>query len=174
MTVFVLVMLPATAMVVWAIAVERRLRALDEDAGRAMQQVGVREASRLDTVAVLLELSCDYTHRQAPQMEAARGQRCVLTTAATAADVAAQDALAEEALRYIGQTRECCPAFARDAAYVRAVAELDCCRQMLSASRRRYNEAAARFNAAQHRFPDQLIAGAMGLHDRKLLPETAA
>ena len=174
MTVFVLVTLLATVLVIWAIAVERRLRALDVDAGRAMQQVGVREASRLDTVAALLELSCDYTHRHAPQMEATRGQRRVLTTTATAADVAAQDALAEEALRYIRQTRESCPAFAQDAAYVRAVAELDCCRQMLSASCRSYNEAAARFNAAQRRFPDRLIAGAMGLHDRTLLPETAA
>ena len=39
MRTFVLILLPAAALVVWAIVEERKLRAMDSGAGKAMQQV---------------------------------------------------------------------------------------------------------------------------------------
>ena len=45
MRTFVLILLPAAALVVWAIVEERKLRAMDSGAGKAMQQVGVRLAA---------------------------------------------------------------------------------------------------------------------------------
>ena len=58
MRTFVLILLPAAALVVWAIVEERKLRAMDSGAGKAMQQVGVRLAACLDAVAALLDLTC--------------------------------------------------------------------------------------------------------------------
>ena len=57
MRTFVLILLPAAALVVWAIVEERKLRAMDSGAGKTMQQVGVRLAACLDAVAALLALS---------------------------------------------------------------------------------------------------------------------
>lgn len=173
MTGFALVLLLAAGLTAWGITEARRLRTLDESAGRAMRQIGAQVASRFDAVAALLELSCDYTARKAPGIEDVRDQRSVLSTADDAETLARQEVLTEEMLGYIRQVRSDYPAFGQDAGYVRAAAALDCCRQMLTVSRARYNEAAGRVNAEQRRFPARLVAGAMGLHCRALLPETA-
>ena len=132
MRTFVLILLPAAALVVWAIVEERKLRAMDSGAGKAMQQVGVRLAACLDAVAALLDLTWDYTARQAPQAETVRRS---------------------------------------DAAYIRAMAAIDCGRQMLRSSHQQYNDAAERFNAALRRMPARLIAGLMGFRPRTLLPD---
>ena len=94
MRTFVLILLPAAALVVWAIVEERKLRAMDSGAGKAMQQVGVRLAACLDAVAALLDLTWDYTARQAPQAETVRSGQGVIVSASQAADVTAQEALA--------------------------------------------------------------------------------
>ena len=101
MRTFVLILLPAAALVVWAIVEERKLRAMDSGAGKAMQQVGVRLAACLDAVAALLDLTWDYTARQAPQAETVRSGQGVIVSASQAADVTSQEALALDALRYV-------------------------------------------------------------------------
>lgn len=99
MRTFVLILLPAAALVVWAIVEERKLRAMDSGAGKTMQQVGVRLAACLDAVAALLDLTWDYTARQAPQAETVQSGQGVIVSASQAADVTAQEALALDALR---------------------------------------------------------------------------
>ena len=161
MRTFVLILLPAAALVVWAIVEERKLRAMDSGAGKAMQQVGVRLAACLDAVAALLDLTWDYTARQAPQAETVRSGQGVIVSASQAADVTAQEETV--AVQY--------PALRSDAAYIRAMAAIDCGRQMLRSSHQQYNDAAERFNAALRRMPARLIAGLMGFRPRTLLPD---
>ena len=106
MRTFVLILLPAAALVLWAIVEERKLRAMDSGAGKAMQQVGVRLAACLDAVAALLDLTWDYTARQAPQAETVRSGQGVIVSASQAADVTAQEALALDALRDVAPSRQ--------------------------------------------------------------------
>ena len=157
MRTFVLILLPAAALVVWAIVEERKLRAMDSGAGKAMQQVGVRLAACLDAVAALLDLTWDYTARQAPQAETVRSGQGVIVSASQAADVTAQEALALDALRYVETVAVQYPALRSDAAYIRAMAAIDCGRQILRSSHQQYNDAAERFNAALRRMPARLI-----------------
>ena len=172
MRAFVLILLPAAALVAWAIVVERKLRAMDSGAGCAMQQVGVRLASCLDAVAALLDLTWDYTARQAPQAETVRGGRQrVIVPGSQAADVTVQETAARDALRYVADVTAQYPAMAGDAAYIRAMAAIDCGRQMLQSSHETYNEAAGRFNSALRRMPTRFIAGLMGFRPRTLLPD---
>lgn len=171
MRTFVLILLPAAALVVWAIVEERKLRAMDSGAGKTMQQVGVRLAACLDAVAALLDLTWDYTARQAPQAETVRSGQGVIVSASQAADVTVQEALALDALRYVETVAVQYPALRSDAAYIRAMAAIDCGRQMLRSSHRQYNDAAERFNAALRRMPARLIAGLMGFRPRTLLPD---
>lgn len=165
MRTFVLILLPAAALVVWAIVEERKLRAMDSGAGKTMQQVGVRLAACLDAVAALLDLTWDYTARQAPQAETVRSGQGVIVSASQAADVTAQEALALDALRYVETVAVQYPALRSDAAYIRAMAAIDCGRQMLRSSHQQYNDAALR------RMPARLIAGLMGFRPRTLLPD---
>ena len=171
MRTFVLILLPAAALVVWAIVEERKLRAMDSGAGKAMQQVGVRLAACLDAVAALLDLTWDYTARQAPQAETVRSGQGVIVSASQAADVTAQEALALDALRYVETVAVQYPALRSDAAYIRAMVAIDCGRQMLRSSHQQYNDAAERFNAALRRMPARLIAGLMGFRPHTLLPD---
>lgn len=171
MRAFVLILLPAAALVVWAIVEERKLRALDSGAGNAMQQVGVRLASCLDAVAALLDLTCDYTAQQAPQMETVRSCQRVIVSASQAADVTAQEELARDALWYVESVAAQYPALKSDAAYIRAMAAIDCGRQMLQGSHQQYNIAAERFNTVLRRMPARLITGLMGFRPRTLLPD---
>ena len=165
MRTFVLILLPAAALVVWAIVEERKLRAMDSGAGKAMQ------AACLDAVAALLDLTWDYTARQAPQAETVRSGQGVIVSASQAADVTSQEALALDALRYVETVAVQYPALRSDAAYIRAMAAIDCGRQMLRSSHQQYNDAAERFNAALRRMPARLIAGLMGFRPRTLLPD---
>mgnify|MGYP004596358947 FL=1 len=172
MMAFVLILLPAAALVAWAIVVERKLRTMDSGAGKAMQQVGVRLAACLDAVAALLDLTWDYTARQAPQAENMRGRQGVIVSTSQAADVTAQEALAQDALQYVAGVTAQYPALAGDAAYIRAMAAIDCGRQMLQSSHEKYNDAAGRFNDALCQLPTRLIAGLMGFRPRTLLPDS--
>ena len=171
MRTFVLILLPAAALVVWAIVEERKLRAMDSGAGKAMQQVGVRLAACLDAVAALLDLTWDYTARQAPQAETVRSGQGVIVSASQAADVTSQEALALDALRYVETVAVQYPALRSDAAYIRAMAAIDCGRQMLRSSHQQYNDAAERFNAAlamTSALPERAFTGA---YERLLVEE---
>ena len=159
----------ATA-VIWAVSARRRLAVLDENAGNAMNQIGVQLASRLDAVTALVDLTKRYADQEFRTMTAAIRSRCgAITASSTPDEVAKQEGMISETLDRVSMVAERHPELKADGNYARCMNAVDSYEKMVRTSRLIYNDSVTRLNREIRMFPASLLAGILGFRQRAYL-----
>ena len=158
------------AAVIWTVSVRRRLTVMDENAGNAMNQIGVQLSSRLDALAALLDLTKRYAgHESRTMIETIRSRRSVITAASTPDEVMKQESMISETLDRVCAVAERYPALKADESYAKCMNAVDSYEKMVRTSRLIYNDSVTKLNRELQMFPASLLAGALGFRQRAYL-----
>ena len=145
----------ATVVLVF-LSARHSLRTMDENAGRAMKQIGTHLSTRFDAVLALLALA-----------EQLRLRRRVIGPSSTPEEVRQQEQLLDDVLAAVSTTADRHPGLRTDEAYSRLFGTSDCCEQMLRTSRLLYNDAVTRLDRAVRSFPTSWAARLCGVKRRQ-------
>lgn len=157
-------------LVVWAISVQRRLVAMDENINNAMGQIGVQLSSRFDALTALLDLTKGYAaHESQTLIETIKSRRSVITATSTPDDVLKQEGVIAEALGRISMVTENYPELKADQNYIKCMEAVDNYEKMVRSSRLIYNDSVTKLNREIRMFPVSLLAGVFGIHRREYL-----
>ena len=155
---------------VWLTSTKRRLAAMEENIGNAMNQLGVQMSSRFDALFSLLAIARLYAPHEAQTLiEAVRVRRSAITACSTPEDVIRQRDVIADAAMCLSALTEQYPDITRDADYQKRVDAVICYGRMVRTSALIYNDSAAKLNRELHRFPTLLIAGLLGSRERAYL-----
>ena len=157
-------------LVLWAVSVQRRLVAMDENINNAMSQIGVQLSSRFDALTALLDLTKGYAaHESETLIETIRSRRSVITATSTPDDVLKQEGVISEALGRISMVAERYPELKADKGYAKCMDAVDSYEKMVRTSRLIYNDSVTKLNREIRMFPVSLIAGMLGFRQRDYL-----
>lgn len=156
-----------------AISIRRRLKAMEENINHAMWQIGVQFSSRFDALAALLHLAKKYSIRETqPLAEAILSGRYAITATSTPDDVQKQWAVLSEILSQIFEIAEQYPQLKADAAYEKCCTALESYEKMIRTSCLIYNDSVSKFNRELHLFPASLLGRICGFQQKAYLEET--
>ena len=171
--IFAIVLL--VVLVLWAVSVQRRLVAMDENINNAMSQIGVQLSSRFDALTALLDLAKGYAaHESQTLIETIKSRRSVITAKSTPQDVLQQEGVISEALGRISMVAERYPELKADKGYAKCMDAVDSYEKMVRTSRLIYNDSADKFNQAIRQMPAVLVAGLLGFRRREHLEESTS
>ena len=159
------------AAVIWTVSVRRRLTVMDENAGNAMNQLGVQLSSRFDALTALLDLTGGgYADRESRTMiETIRSRRSAINAASTPDEVVKQEGMISDALGRVCAVAERHPELKADGNYARCMNAVDSYEKMVRTSRLIYNDSVTKLNRELRMFPTSLLAGALGFRPRAYL-----
>ena len=158
------------AAVIWTVSVRRRLTVMDENAGNAMNQIGVQLSSRLDALAALLDLTKGYAdHESRTMIETIRSRRSVITAASTPDEVMKEESMISETLDRVCAVAERYPALKADESYAKCMNAVDSYEKMVRTSRLIYNDSVTKLNRELRMFPTSLLGSMFGFHQRDYL-----
>lgn len=159
--------------VIWAVLVQRRLVAMDENINNAMSQIGVQISSRFDALIALLDITKGYAAEESQILiDAIKPHRSVITAQSTPADVAAQEGVISEALDRVTMIVEQYPELKTNKNYVKYRNAVDSYEKMMRTSRLIYNDSVSKFNRELRMFPTSLLGRIFGFCQRNYM-ETA-
>lgn len=159
--------------ILWAISVQRRLAAMDENINNAMSQIGVQLASRFDALTALLDLAKGYAaHESQTLIETIKSRRSVITASSTPEDVVKQEGVISEALGRIAMVAEKYPELKANEGYAKCMTAVDSYEKMVRTSRLIYNDSVTKLNRELRMFPTSLVGSLFGFRQRDYL-ETA-
>lgn len=158
------------AAVIWTVSVRHRLTVMDENAGNAMDQLGVQLSSRFDALTALLDLTRGYAdHESRTMIETIRSRRSAINAASTPDEVVKQEGMISDALGRVCAVAERHPELKADGNYVRCMNAVDSYEKMVRTSRLIYNDSVTKLNRELRMFPTSLLAGALGFRPRAYL-----
>ncbi len=159
--------------VIWAVLVQRRLVAMDENINNAMNQIGVQISSRFDALIALLDITKGYAAEESQILiDTIKLHRNVITAQSTPDDVVAQEGVISEALDRVTMIVEQHPELNTNKNYVKHMNAVDSYEKMIRTSRLIYNDSVGRFNRELRMFPTSLFGGIFGFGQRNYM-ETA-
>ena len=157
-------------LVLWAVSVQRRLVAMDENINNAMSQIGVQLSSRFDALTALLDLTKGYAaHESETLIETIKSRRSVITATSTPDDVLKQEGVISEALGRISMVAERYPELKANENYLKCMNAVDSYEKMVRTSRLIYNDSVTKLNRELRMFPTSLLGGVFGFHQREYL-----
>ena len=158
------------AAVIWTVSVRHRLTVMDENAGNAMNQLGVQLSSRFDALTALLDLTRGYAdHESRTMIETIRSRRSAINAASTPDEVVKQEGMISDALGRVCAVAERHPELKADGNYARCMNAVDSYEKMVRTSRLIYNDSVTKLNRELWMFPTSLLAGALGFQPRAYL-----
>ena len=158
------------AAVIWTVSVWHRLTVMDENAGNAMNQLGVQLSSRFDALTALLDLTRGYAdHESRTMIETIRSRRSAINAASTPDEVVKQEGMISDALGRVCAVAERHPELKADGNYARCMNAVDSYEKMVRTSRLIYNDSVTKLNRELRMFPTSLLAGALGFRPRAYL-----
>ena len=159
--------------VIWAIAVQRKLVVMDENINNAMSQIGVQLSSRFDALIALLDITKGYAAEESQILiDTIKPHRNVITAQSTPDDVVAQEGVISEALDRVTMIAEQYPELKTNKNYVKYMNAVDSYEKMMRTSRLIYNDSVSKFNRELRMFPTSLFWRMLGFSQRKYM-ETA-
>ena len=159
--------------VIWAVLVQRRLVAMDENVNNAMSQIGVQISSRFDALIALLDVTRGYAAEESQTLIGTiKLHRSVITAQSTPADVVAQEGIISEVLDRVTMIAEQYPELKTNKNYVKYMNAVDSYEKMMRTSRLIYNDSVSRFNRELRMFPTALLGRIFGFGQRNYM-ETA-
>ena len=158
------------AAVIWTVSVRHRLTVMDENAGNAMNQLGVQLSSRFDALTALLDLTRGYAdHESRTMIETIRSRRSAINAASTPDEVMKQEEMISDALGRVCAVAERHPELKADESYAKCMNAVDSYEKMVRTSRLIYNDSVTKLNRELRMFPTSLLAGALGFRPRAYL-----
>lgn len=159
--------------VIWAIAVQRKLVVMDENINNAMSQIGVQLSSRFDALIALLDITKGYAAEESQILiDTIKPHRNVITAQSTPDDVVAQEGVISEVLDRVTMIVEQYPELKTNKNYVKYMNAVDGYEKMMRTSRLIYNDSVSRFNRELRMFPTSLLGEIFGFDQRDYM-ETA-
>lgn len=160
-------------LVIWAVLVQRRLVAMDENINNAMSQIGVQISSRFDALIAVLDITREYAAEETQMLiDTIKPHRCVITAQSTPDDVVAQEGVISEAIDRVTMIVEQYPELKTNKNYAKYMNAVDSYEKMMRTSRLIYNDSVSKFNRELRMFPTSLVGGIFGFGQRKCM-ETA-
>ena len=159
--------------VIWAIAVQRKLVVMDENINNAMSQIGVQLSSRFDALIALLDITKGYAAEESQILiDTIKPHRNVITAQSSPDDVVAQEGIISEALDRVTMIAEQYPELKTNKNYVKYMNAVDGYEKMMRTSRLIYNDSVSKFNRELRMFPTSLFGRIFGFSQRNYM-ETA-
>ena len=153
--------------VIWAVLVQRRLVAMDENINNAMSQIGVQISSRFDALIALLDITKGYAAEESQiLMDAIKPHRSVITAQSTPDDVVAQEGVISEALDRVAVIVRQHPELKSNKSYVKYMNAVDSYEKMMRTSCLIYNDSVSKFNRELRMFPTSLLGRIFGFNQR--------
>jgi LemA protein len=166
-------LLAAAFCVLWLLHMRRNLAALDENAGNAMNQIGVQLSARFDVLILLLEAAKAYSSPEdGAWAEALKSRRAFIGADAAPAAARQQEEAIAEGLAFLEQLSTRAPALKDDPSYASCMQAMERFEKMIATGRLIYNDSAARLNRELRRFPVSLAAEPMGFRQRAYWEES--
>lgn len=153
--------------VIWAVLVQRRLVAMDENINNAMSQIGVQISSRFDALIALLDITKGYAAEESQILiDAIKPHRSVITAQSTPGDVVAQEGVISEALDRVAVIVGQHPELKSNKSYVKYMNAVDSYEKMIRTSCLIYNDSVSKFNRELRMFPTSLLGRIFGFNQR--------
>ena len=160
-------------LVIYAVLVQRRFVAMDENINNAMSQIGVQISSRFDALIALLDITKGYAAEESQILfDTIKLHRSVITAQSTPNDVVAQEGVISEALDRVTMIVEQYPELKTNKNYVKYMNAVDSYEKMMRTSHLIYNDSVSKFNRELRMFPTSLFGRIFGFSQRNYM-ETA-
>lgn len=157
------------ALVLWIIALQRKLMVLEANVGNAVSQIGIQLSSQWDTLVSLLSLAEEYMGPEEKAVMETIKERHPITQASSTEDVARQHKITWEITEKITTMGRKHPELMKSQDYTKTLDGVRQYESMVQTSRLIYNESAAKLNKALKMFPNSLVAGILGFDHRTYL-----
>lgn len=159
----------AVLIVLWVIATQRKLAAMDENINNAMSQIGVQLSSRWDALSALLDLTKGYAEHEYRAISDTIKMRTGINGKSTAAQVNEQENIFAQAMGRITAVAESYPELKANQNYIKTMDSVNEYEKMVRQSRLIFNDSVTKLNRTVRMFPTSLIAGAFGFSQRDYL-----
>lgn len=146
-------------LVLWIIAVQRRLVSQDELCQNSMSQIGVQQQSRWDALTSLVELTKSYNKHEYDTLRDVIAQRKEITGTSSTADAQAQESAITKVLGQIKVVAEQYPDLKANESYATTMESVNSWENMVRTSRMVFNDTVTKFNRLVRQFPDSVVAG---------------
>lgn len=154
----------------WLVSTQRRLAAMDANAGDAMNRIGVQLSSRFDALSALLDLAvCHAADGSRALNESIRSRRSAITSASSPADVVEQERVISSALERLQALADACPALREDGDYACRLNAADAYEKMVRTSCLIYNDAVTRLDRELRTAPTRFASDLLGFHPRETI-----
>ena len=153
--------------VIWAVLVQRKLVAMDENINNAMNQIGVQISSRFEALIALLDISKVYAAEDAQTLiDVIKPRRNIITARSTPDDVRKQDEAISEILDRFSLIVRQHPELKADKNYIKYMNAVDSYEKMMCTSCLIYNDSVTKLNRELRMFPVSLLGGMFGFSQR--------
>lgn len=157
------------ALVLWIIALQRKLMVLEANVGNAVSQIGIQLSSQWDALVSLLSLAEEYMGPEEKAVMETIKERHPITKASSTEDIARQHKITWEITEKITAMGRKHPELMKSQDYTKTLDGVRQYESMVQTSRLIYNESAAKLNKALKMFPNSLVAGILGFDRRTYL-----
>lgn len=168
----ILILAVIIILILWFIAVQRKLVAMDENINNAMSQIGVQLSSRWDALTALLDLTKGYAEHEYKTISDTIKMRSSISSKSSAQEADAQENLLTEAMGKIMAVAESYPELKANENYIRTMDSVNEYEEMVRRSRLVYNDSVTKLNRTIRMFPTSIAAGILHISSRDYL-ETA-
>ena len=171
MTAIIVIVAIAAVLVIWFIAVQRKLVGKDELCSNSMSQIGVQQNSRWDAVSALVELTRSYNEHEYKTLCDVIAQRRQIDGRSSAEEASAQEELIGGAISRINLVAEQYPQLKANETYARTMESINQYENNVRVSRMVFNDAVTAYNRIVRQFPDSIVAGMLKFSVREYLKE---
>ena len=170
----IIVIAVVVLIVLWVIAVQRKLVNAEELVKNAMSQIGVQQSSRWDALTGLVELIKSYNEHEYNTLKDVIASRSGIDANSTAAEAQAQEDLIEQALVQVRAISEQYPNLKADAMYTKTMDSVNTYENQVRMSRMVYNDSVTRYNRLTRQIPDSIVASIFHFTEKEYLKEDAS
>lgn len=168
MTTIIIIALLAI-LVLWIIAVQRKLVSLDEMCKNSLSQIGVQQSSRWDALTALAELVKSYNEHEYNTLKDIIAQRKQTNGVSSFEDIESQEKAIASAVRRINVVAEQYPELKASESYARIMDSVNTYENQVRTSRMVYNDSVTKYNRTIRQIPDSFVAAALHFNERKYL-----
>ena len=168
---FIIIAAILAVLVIWFIAVQRKLVGKDELCRNSMSQIGVQQNSRWDAVSALVELTRSYNEHEYKTLRDVIAQRREIGSGSSAEEASAQEDLISGALSRISLVAEQYPQLKANETYAKTMESINQYENNVRVSRMVFNDAVTAYNRLVRQFPDSFVAGMLKFTVKDYLKE---
>lgn len=165
----IIILVVAVVLVLWVIAVQRKLVSHEEIVMNSMSQIGVQQSSRWDALSALVELVKSYNEHEYQTLVDTIAARKDISSSSSAADVEAQEEAIQSALVHVKALAEQYPELQANENYSKAMDAVNMYENQVRMSRMVYNDTVTRFNRIVRQIPDSFVASLLGFSVKEYL-----